>query len=86
MKNKLINELVYVALIVATLMCLACIDTDVLIDITNPQEDTPLPPGEGLAEGATAPAFLLPDADGNLLSLSNYAGQKLVIVFYATGT
>ncbi|RKU21166.1 hypothetical protein C6499_22395 [Candidatus Poribacteria bacterium] len=45
-----------------------------------------LPLGEGLVIGATAPAFSLPDADGNIHSLSNYSGQKLVIVFYRFGT
>ena len=45
-----------------------------------------LPLGEGLAVGATAPEFLLPDADGNTHSLSDYSGQKLVIVFYRFGT
>lgn len=42
--------------------------------------------GEGLAVGATAPEFSLPDADGNTHSLSDYSGQKLVIVFYRMGT
>ena len=45
-----------------------------------------LPLGEGLAVGATAPEFSLPDADGNTHSLSNYSGQKLVVVFYRFGT
>lgn len=50
---------------------------------TTPEPD-PLPEGEGLAIGATAPEFSLPDADGNIISLSHYAGQKLVIAFFAT--
>jgi peroxiredoxin Q/BCP len=35
-----------------------------------------------LATGAKAPAFTLPDADGNKVSLSDYAGQKVVVYFY----
>ncbi len=64
-------------------------DTDVMTP-EPPMETTPEPepldPGEGLAIGTTAPAFSLPDADGNTVSLSNYAGQKVVIQFYSTGT
>ena len=69
MKNKLINELAYIALIAVTLMCFACIDSEIVTDITmpNPADDTveQLAPGEGLAIGATAPEFSLPDGDGN---------------------
>ncbi|HEX2359013.1 MAG TPA: redoxin domain-containing protein [Solirubrobacterales bacterium] len=32
--------------------------------------------------GETAPAFSLPDQDGNRVSLSDFAGRKLVIAFY----
>ena len=88
MKNKFINELAYVALIAVTLMCFACIDSEIVTDITmpNPEDDTveQLAPGEGLAIGATAPEFSLPDGDGNLHSLSDYADQKVVLVFFAT--
>ena len=56
--------------------------------IVQPAEDTiqQLPEGEGLAIGALAPEFSLLDAEGNTHSLSDYSGQKLVIVFYRTGT
>ena len=56
--------------------------------IDQPEEDTTeqLPEGQGLAIGALAPEFSLPDAEGNTHSLSDYSGQKLVIVFYRTGT
>lgn len=58
-----------------------------LQDIMSPEGTVKqLPLGEGLAVGATAPEFSLPDADGNTHSLSNYSGQKLVIVFYRFGT
>ena len=63
-------------------------DTDVMTPeqtMETTPEPEPLDPGEGLAIGATAPAFSLPDADGNLVSLSNYAGQKVALLFYATG-
>ena len=35
-----------------------------------------------LEPGDTAPAFTLPDADGNDVSLSAYAGKKVVVYFY----
>lgn len=55
-----------------------------IVSMSDTVEQLPL--GEGLAIGATAPEFSLPDADGNIHSLSNYSGQKLVIVFYRLGT
>ena len=55
--------------------------------IVQPEDMTEqLPEGQGLAIGALAPEFSLPDAEGNTHSLSDYSGQKLVIVFYRTGT
>ena len=40
MKNKLINELAYIALIAVTLMCFACLDSEIVTNITmpNPEE------------------------------------------------
>ncbi|ORI21518.1 MULTISPECIES: thioredoxin-dependent thiol peroxidase [unclassified Rhodococcus (in: high G+C Gram-positive bacteria)] len=35
-----------------------------------------------LEPGDSAPAFTLPDADGNDVSLSDYAGKKVVVYFY----
>jgi len=35
-----------------------------------------------LEPGAKAPAFTLPDADGNPVSLSSFAGGKVVVYFY----
>ncbi|MGB3954195.1 MAG: thioredoxin-dependent thiol peroxidase [Brooklawnia sp.] len=35
-----------------------------------------------LAAGDVAPAFSLPDAKGNLVSLSDFAGRKVVLYFY----
>ena len=36
-----------------------------------------------LAEGTQAPAFELPDQDGNMHALADYAGQKVVLYFYS---
>jgi peroxiredoxin Q/BCP len=38
--------------------------------------------GQGLVEGAKAPAFTLPRDGGNSVSLSDFAGRKLVLYFY----
>ncbi len=35
-----------------------------------------------LAAGSTAPAFTLPDQDGAAVSLSDFAGRKVVVYFY----
>ena len=35
-----------------------------------------------LEVGAKAPAFTLPDTDGAKVSLSSFAGQKVVVYFY----
>ncbi len=69
-------------------LCPACDKPEQTLQDIMSQEDTveQLPLGEGLAIGATAPEFSLPDADGNLHSLSDYSGQKLAIVFYRMGT
>lgn len=34
------------------------------------------------AEGDPAPSFTLPDADGNSVSLSDYAGKRVIVYFY----
>ncbi len=36
-----------------------------------------------LKEGTKAPAFSLPDKDGNTVSLSDFAGKKVVLYFYS---
>lgn len=111
MRIKLINQLVYIALIFAVFLCFGCFETDQIGDLLTPDsqdtdvmtpeqtmettpeppmettpEPEPLDPGKGLAIGATAPAFSLPDADGNIVSLSDYAGKVIVVQFYSTGT
>jgi thioredoxin-dependent peroxiredoxin len=35
-----------------------------------------------LQPGDTAPAFTLPDADGNEVSLADHAGRKVIVYFY----
>jgi peroxiredoxin Q/BCP len=35
-----------------------------------------------LAEGDTAPTFTLPDADGSEVSLSDFAGSRVILYFY----
>lgn len=35
-----------------------------------------------LAEGDPAPAFTLPDAEGRPVSLSDFAGQRVIVYFY----
>ncbi|MEY9991664.1 peroxiredoxin Q/BCP [Streptomyces sp. V4I8] len=37
---------------------------------------------ERLQPGDVAPAFTLPDADGNEVSLSDYKGRKVIVYFY----
>lgn len=90
MKPKLINELACVGLITATLMCFACIKANKASEVVSPdpQKDISeqLPPGEGLEIGVDAPAFSLPDIDGNFHNLADYIGKEVVLVFYRTGT
>jgi peroxiredoxin Q/BCP len=42
----------------------------------------PAPRGSGLTEGAKAPGFRLPRDGGGSVSVSDYAGKKLVLFFY----
>lgn len=67
---------------------LACNDAERTTGVVTAPEDAAkkLPAGEGLDLGALAPEFSLPDGDGEFHTLSEYRGQKLVIVFYRTGT
>ncbi|MFT4089024.1 MAG: thioredoxin-dependent thiol peroxidase [Gordonia sp. (in: high G+C Gram-positive bacteria)] len=41
-----------------------------------------MPENGRLTVGDEAPAFTLPDADGNPVSLSDYAGRKVIVYFY----
>lgn len=41
-----------------------------------------MPQTPRLEVGDTAPAFSLPDADGNTVKLSDFAGRKVVVYFY----
>ncbi len=69
-------------------LSLACGDAERTTGIVTAPEDAAkkLPAGEGLDLGALAPEFSLPDGDGEFHTLSKYRGQKLVILFYRTGT
>ena len=37
---------------------------------------------ERLTAGDAAPAFTLPDADGNEVALADFAGQRVIVYFY----
>jgi peroxiredoxin Q/BCP len=41
-----------------------------------------MPPTPRLAVGDKAPAFSLPDADGNTVKLSDFKGRKVIVYFY----
>ncbi|GFM20101.1 MULTISPECIES: thioredoxin-dependent thiol peroxidase [Mycobacteriaceae] len=41
-----------------------------------------MPQTPRLEVGDTAPAFSLPDADGNTVELSDYKGRKVIVYFY----
>src|SRR5205085_7535352 len=41
-----------------------------------------MPQTPRLEEGDKAPAFSLPDADGNTVKLSDYKGRKVIVYFY----
>ena len=41
-----------------------------------------MPPTPRLEVGAKAPAFSLPDADGNTVKLSDFKGRKVIVYFY----
>lgn len=87
MKTKYINKIIFSVILVVTFTFMACLDSDQFNDILTPEPEVEtLPPGEGLAVGATAPNFSLSDADGNFHELSDYAGQKVVLAFFATST
>jgi peroxiredoxin Q/BCP len=49
---------------------------------TNPKTESPARTSHLLAEGAMAPAFRLPRDGGDVVSLSDFAGKKLVLFFY----
>ncbi len=57
-----------------------------LEDIANLYKHAPAMEGEaentGLIVGTKAPDFSLPDANGNLVSLSDYQGKNVILAFY----
>ena len=48
----------------------------------NPDQ---LPDGDGLAVGLKAPDFNLPDSDGEMIALADYAGKKKVVLVFDRG-
>ena len=48
----------------------------------NPEQ---LPAGDGLAVGLKAPDFNLPDSDGEMVVLADYAGKKKVVLVFDRG-
>ena len=48
----------------------------------NPEQ---LPDGDGLAVGLKAPDFNLPDSDGEMIALADYAGKKKVVLVFDRG-
>ena len=77
-----------IVLMAVIFFCPACDNAERTTQIITAPEDgaQELPMGEGLDIGALAPDFTLPDSNGKSYNLSQYRGQKLVIVFYRTGT
>lgn len=51
---------------------------EVELGLINPDQ---LPIGDGLKLGTKSPAFKLPDGDGKIHTLADYAGQKVVLLF-----
>ena len=45
-----------------------------------------MPQTPRLEVGDTAPAFSLPDADGNTVKLADYKGRKVIVYFYPAAT
>ena len=45
-----------------------------------------MPPTPRLKAGDKAPAFSLPDADGNTVKLSDYKGRKVIVYFYSAAS
>lgn len=90
MKPRLITRLAYGVISTVAVMCLACGEVEKAPHVTTPtlpgESTEELPLGQGLPLGATAPTFSLPDGDGNFHTLTEYRGQKVVLVFYRTGT
>ena len=60
-----------------------CIEQE---DIINPVNQEPSEPIVGNEVGNQAPEFSLPDENGNLVSLSDYAGKQNVILLFHTGS
>ena len=55
---------------------------DLQLTPLNPEQ---LPEGDGLAVGLKAPDFNLPDSDGEMIALADYAGKKKVVLVFDRG-
>lgn len=55
---------------------------DLQLTPLNPEQ---LPEGDGLAIGLKAPDFNLPDSDGEMVALADYAGDKKVVLVFDRG-
>ena len=51
----------------------------------NPLNPDQLPEGDGLVVGGQAPDFNLPDSDGEMVALADYAGDKKVVLVFDRG-
>jgi peroxiredoxin len=49
------------------------------------REVMPPPPAEGLATGSDAPAFELPDLEGRRVSLQQFRGRRVLLIFFSPG-
>ena len=73
------------ALLLTTALLVACDDkgteeeeVDTTVDTVDTTDTTDVVVGLGIGE--TAPDFTLADQNGNLVSLSDYSGQRVMIV------
>jgi peroxiredoxin len=60
-----------------------CVGQEEIINPVNPEPSEPI---VGNEVGNKAPEFSLPDENGNLVSLSDYAGKQNVILLFHTGS
>ena len=59
---------------------------ELTLELVPRQEPEKLDPGQGLSIGSQAPDFELPDSDGKLHALADYAADKnVVLIFYRGG-
>lgn len=60
--------------------------SELTVELTPLAEAEQLPPGQGLSIGSQAPEFELPDSNGKVHALADYAADKnVVLIFYRGG-